>query len=328
MKNLEGKVTLVTGATRGIGKGIAIGLGEAGATVYITGRTLNNSNSDGDISGTLNDTQKAVESAGGVCIPLVVDHSDDEQVAKLFERIQDEQNGQLDLLVNNAYSGVRALRDAQGKPFWDCQPNFWDAGNNVGLRSHYVASVFAARMMTKNHSGLICTISSWGGLSYIFGAAYGAGKAACDRLAADMAVELKPLNVASISIWPGIVGTEHISSMASEIEEQNITDSQSAIFSDRYNWETPLLTGRVIAMLASQSNAKIMGSTGRVHIVAEVAKQYGIVDQDGNLPVSLRSLRFVLPFALRALRNYSSLIPDLKVPWWLILLGALSSPKI
>ena len=328
MKNLEGKVTLVTGATRGIGKGIAIGLGEAGATVYITGRSLESSDSDDDISGSLHDTQTAVESVGGICIPVQVDHSDDEQVRLLFERIKDEQNGQLDLLVNNAYSGVRALRDAQGKPFWDCEPNFWDASNNVGLRSHYVASVFAARMMTKNFSGLICTISSWGGMSYIFGAAYGAGKAACDRLAADMAVELKSYNIASVSIWPGIVGTEHISSMADEIQAKNLTDPQSSIFGERYNWETPLLTGRVIAMLASESNENIMRRTGRVQIVAELAKQYGVVDRDGNLPASLRSLRFVLPFALPAMRNYSSLIPDLKLPWSLILLSRLSSPQI
>lgn len=328
MKNLEGKVILVTGATRGIGKGIAIGLGEAGATVYITGRSLDSPDADNDINGSLNDTQTAVASAGGICIPIQVDHSDDEQVRLLFERIQDEQNGQLDVLVNNAYSGVRALRDAQGKPFWDCEPNFWDAGNNVGLRSHYVASVFAARMMTKNFSGLICTISSWGGMSYIFGAAYGAGKSGCDRLAADMAVELKSYNVASVSIWPGIVGTEHISSMADEIAAKNLTDPQSAIFSDRYNWETPLLTGRAIAMLASESNENIMRRTGRVQIVAELAKQYGIVDLDGNLPASLRSLRFLLPLGLPAMRNYSSLIPDLKIPWSLMLISRLSSPQI
>lgn len=328
VKHLEGKVTLVTGATRGIGKGIAIGLGEAGATVYITGRSLDNSDSDDGISGNLNDTQTAVESAGGICIPVQVDHSNDEQVRLLFERIQDEQKGQLDLLVNNAYSGVRVLRDAQGKPFWDCEPNFWDACNNVGLRSHYVASVFAARMMIENLSGLICTISSWGGLSYIFGTAYGAGKAGCDRLAADMAVELKPHNIASVSIWPGIVGTEHISSMTAEIKEKNLTDPQSLIFSEGYNWETPLLTGRVIAMLASESSASIMRRTGRVQIVAELAQQYGVVDWDGNLPVSLRSLRFLLPFALPAIRNYSSLIPDLKLPWFLMLSSGLSSPRI
>lgn len=325
MKHLEGKVALVTGATRGIGKGIAIGLGEAGATVYITGRSLNNSNSTDGMSGSLNDTKLAVE-IGGVCIPLVVDHSDDEQVKSLFQRIDSEQNGRLDLLVNNAYSGVQALRDAQRKPFWDCEPNLWDACNNVGLRSHYVASIFAARMMTKRKSGLICNISSWGGMSYIFGAAYGAGKSACDRLAADMAVDLKAENVACVSIYPGIVGTEHISSMTADMDEKALADPRNSVFSEQYNWETPLLTGRVIAQLAADPN--IMRHTGLVQIVAELAQKYNLVDENGERPVSLRSLRFLLPFALSGLRKYSQFIPDIKVPWSLLLLTTLSSPKI
>jgi NAD(P)-dependent dehydrogenase (short-subunit alcohol dehydrogenase family) len=325
MKHLEGKVTLVTGATRGIGKGIAIGLGEAGATVYITGRSLDSSNSGNDVSGSLGETQSAVEKAGGVCIPVQVDHSDDEQVRLLFDRIQNEQ-GHLDLLVNNVYAGVKALGDAYGKPFWDCEPSFWDACNNVGLRSHYVASVFAARMMTKRQQGLICTISSWGGLSYIFGAPYGAGKAACDRLAADMAVELKPHNVASLSIWPGIVGTEHISRFAAQVDDSSATDQQSSAIRDGFNWETPLLTGRAIAALAADPT--VMRRTGRVQIVAELAQQYGLVDQNGDRPVSLRSLRFLLPFALPALRKHAGLLPNIKVPWSLLLLKTLCSPKI
>jgi NAD(P)-dependent dehydrogenase (short-subunit alcohol dehydrogenase family) len=327
MKYLDGKVTLVTGATRGIGKGIAIGLGEAGAIVYITGRRLDNtSDANYDVSGSLRETQSAVEEVGGVCIPIQVDHTNDEQVRLLFERIQDEQKGKLDLLVNNAYSGVQALRDAQGKPFWDCEPSLWDACNNVGLRSHYVASIFAARLMSQHQQGLICTISSWGGMSYIFGAAYGAGKAACDRLAADMAVELKPHNIASVSIWPGIVGTEHISRLADQMGEKKTTGQKNSLLSERYNWETPLLTGRVIAKLASEAN--VIYRTGRVQIVAELAKQYGLVDQDGNLPASLRSLRFLMPLALPGLRKYPWLVPDIKVPWPLLVMKALSSPKI
>jgi NAD(P)-dependent dehydrogenase (short-subunit alcohol dehydrogenase family) len=326
MKHLEGKVTLVTGATRGIGRGIAIALGESGATVYITGRSLNNSYANDDLSGTLAETQSAVEQVGGVCIPVQVDHSDDEQVRLLFERIQDEQNGQLDLLANNAYSGVKAIRDAYGQPFWDGEPSIWDASNNVGLRSHYVASIFAARLMTKQKSGLICTISSWGSMSYLFNTAYGVGKAACDRLAANMAVELKPHNVASVSIWPGIVGTEQISQMASEVSQTNTTEQKKSFLSDRYNWETPLFTGRAIAKLAADPN--IMRRTGRVQIVAELANEYGIVDENGDRPPSLRSLRFGLPAILPVLRKYSKLIPDIKVPWSLLLLNALSSPKV
>ena len=331
MKHLEGKVALVTGATRGIGKGIATGLGEAGATVYITGRTLERSNAADGIGGSLLETQEAIEKAGGKCIPVRVDHSDDEQVRQLFERINHEQQGQLDLLVNNVFSGVRALRDAYGKPFFDCDPSLWDAVNNVGLRSHYITSVLAARMMRQRSSGLICTISSWGGMSYIFGAAYGAGKSACDRLAADMAVELKPYNIASISLWPGIVGTEHISSLAEEINQSAPPKeagfaNPSSSFGDGYNWETPLLTGRVIAALVAEPN--IIKYTGKVHIVAEAAEKYNLVDRDGNLPVSLRSLRFILPFGLPLLKKYAGLIPDLKVPWLFLLWGMLKSPKI
>ncbi|HIK03318.1 MAG TPA: SDR family NAD(P)-dependent oxidoreductase [Trichormus sp. M33_DOE_039] len=325
MKHLEGKVALVTGATRGLGKGIAIGLGEAGATVYITGRRLNQNSSD-DIAGSLSETQAAVEQAGGVCIPVQLDHSDDEQVRLLFERIQDEQQGKLDLLVNNVYAGVQALKDAQGRPFWECEPSLWDACNNVGLRSHYIASVFATRMMAQQKQGLICNISSWGGLSYIFGAAYGAGKSGCDRLTSDMAVELKPYNITALSIWPGIVGTELFSTLATEMAQQEITNPTNSVISERYNWETPLLTGRVIAQLATEAN--IIRRTGHVQVVAELAQQYGIVDQDGNLPASLRSLRFLIPAAIPSLRKNPWLIPDIKVPWSLLLLTALQSPKI
>ena len=259
MSDLKGKVALVTGATRGVGKGIAIGLGEAGATVYITGRSL-------EASGSLQETQLAVEEAGGKCIPVRVDHRDDEQVRLLFQRIQDEQQGQLDLLVNNVFSGVQAIKNAYGKPFWQSEPTLWDAVNNVGLRSHYITSVLAARMMSDHHKGIIFTISSWGGMSYIFTPAYGAGKSACDRLAADMAVELKPDNIASISIWPGIVGTEQMTDFAKQTDEG---DAQT-ILGDGFNWETPLLTGRAIAALAREPN--IMKHTGKVQIVAELAE--------------------------------------------------------
>ena len=329
MSNLEGKVVLVTGATRGVGKGIAIGLAEAKATVYITGRTLmadrpvfSQSDPDRELSGSLKETQAAIEEAGGKCIPVRVDHSDDEQIRLLFEQIDREQQGQLDLVVNNVFAGVQAIRDAYGQPFWKAEPDLWDAVNNVGLRSHYVTSVYAARIMSQNKQGIICTISSWGGISYLFGAAYGAGKSACDRLAADMAVELKPNNIASISIWPGIVGTEQIIDFAQQTNE----DEGSATLGDGYNWETPLLTGRAIAALAGDSN--VMKYTGKVQIVAELAERYSLVDKDGNRPVSLRSLKFLLPFSISALKNYSWLIPNFKIPWSLMLWVMLRSPKI
>ena len=323
--NLTGKVALVTGATRGIGKGIAIALATAGATVYLTGRSTNPNNTTDDISGSLAETQSAIEAAQGTCIICQVDHSDDAQVEQLFNRIKTEQNSQLDLLINNVYGGVRALRENQGEPFWTADASLWDACNNVGLRSHYMASRFAAQLMVPRQQGLIITISSWGGLSPIFGVAYGTGKSACDRLAAEMAVELKPHNVTSLSLWPGIVGTEHISEFVAENQSADSRNPQMDLMATRFNWETPLFTGRVIAALAAQPNPIAM--TGKLQIVAELAAHYGVDDKDGSRPASARSLKFLLPAAIPFLRERTQLIPNLCVPWWLILLTALSSPR-
>jgi NAD(P)-dependent dehydrogenase (short-subunit alcohol dehydrogenase family) len=324
--NLKGKVALVTGASRGIGKGIAIALGEAGALVYITGRSVNADDSINSISGSLLETKAAVEKVGGICIAVTVDHSDDRQIQSLFEQIEREQNGQLDLLVNNAYGGVRSLISSNGKPFWESDINLWDACNQVGLRSHYIASHFAAKMMTQRKQGLIVTISSWGGLAPIFGVAYGTGKSACDRLAADMAVELKPFNVASISLWSGIVGTEQFHQLADENLEGNERNLGVAAIADKFNWETPLFVGRVIAALYNDQD--LMRRTGKVQIAAELAANYGIVDEYNHRPVSLRSLRFLLVQAFSTLKSRAKFIPDLRVPWWLILLTVLQSPKI
>jgi NAD(P)-dependent dehydrogenase (short-subunit alcohol dehydrogenase family) len=325
-ENLKGKVALVTGASRGIGKGIAIGLGEAGALVYITGRSVNETSSTDSISGSLLETKSAVEKAGGICIAVSIDHSDDEQIKSLFEQIEQEQNGQLDLLVNNAYGGVRSLISSNGKPFWESDISLWDACNQVGLRSHYVASHFAAKMMTERKQGLIVTISSWGGLAPIFGVAYGTGKSACDRLAADMAVELKPFNVASISLWPGIVGTEQFHQLADENLEGTASNVGVAAIADKFNWETPLFVGRVIASLYNDPN--LMQRTSKVQIAAELAARYRIVDEYQHRPASLRSLKFLLSQALPNLKHRAKFIPDLRMPWWLILLTILRSPKI
>ena len=324
---LKGKTALVTGATRGIGKGIAIALAESGATVYITGRSLNTQNETDPISGNLEEIQTAANQLLGKVIACQVDHSQDDQVKQLFQQIEREQNGQLDLLVNNVYGGVRALREQNGKPFWEAEASLWDACNNVGLRSHYIASRLAARMMVQRKQGLIIMISSWGGLAPIFGVAYGTGKSACDRLAAEMALELKPYNVASLSLWPGIVGTEHISELVEETtaHSQNNPSSQLDIMNNQFNWETPTFTGRVIAALLTQPD--VMHLTGKVQIVAELAAKHNIQDLDGNRPVSLRSLKFLIPAAIPKLQHHIALIPNLLIPWWLLLLTALKSPR-
>lgn len=322
---LDGAVALVTGASRGIGRGIAVGLGEAGATVVVTARSLQPEGTTDPVGGCLAETCAAVEAAGGRCVPVAVDHTDDGQVQALFARIEQDFDGRLDVLVNNVYGGVRALRESIGQPFWEADPGLWDACNGAGLRSHYIASVHAARLMVKRQRGLICTISSWGGLFPLFNAAYGAGKAACDRLAAEMAAELRPHGVTSLSLWPGIVGTEHIRELAAESRESGSGDRALRSLASQANWETPRLTGRVIAALAA--DAELLHRSGTVGVVAELAATYGVVDAEGQRPASLRSLRAVLPLVVPSLASRAGWIPDLRIPWWLLLLAARSAPK-
>ena len=312
--HLRGQVAVVTGASRGIGKGIALALAQAGATVYITGRSHRGTET---LPGSLEETATLIEAEGGQCRAIPLDHGDDAQVAELFARLDREQEGRLDLLVNNAFAGVSALRSSVGQSFWDVPIELWDACNGVGLRSHYVASVHAARRMVPRGRGLICTISSWGGLAPIFGVAYGVGKSGCDRLAAELARELRPHGVTALSLWPGIVGTEQIVAMAGE-------DPQ-AFPGEPEDWESPQFTGRVIAALAA--DPRVLRRSGRVNVVAELASTYGIVDERGLRPASLRSLRFVLPLMVPALRKRSRWIPDLRLPWWLMLQAALASPR-
>jgi NAD(P)-dependent dehydrogenase (short-subunit alcohol dehydrogenase family) len=181
-------------------------------------------------------------------------------------------------------------------------------------------------MMTQRKQGLIVTISSWGGLAAIFGVAYGTGKSACDRLASDMAIELKPFNIASISLYPGIVGTEQFHQLAEANLESADNNVGVAAIADKFNWETPLFVGRVIASLCNDPD--LMRRTGKVQIVAELAANYGIVDEYNHRPISLRSLRFLLPQAFSILKSRAKFIPDLKVPWWILLLTVLKSPKI
>lgn len=317
-------VCLVTGASRGLGRGIALALGEVGAVVYITGRSAHPNAVTDPVAGSLAETQAQVEKLGGSCVAIPLDQGDDAQLEPLFQRIQREQ-GRLDVLVNNAYGGVRSLRDNQGKPFWEAEAQLWDDCNHVGLRSHYLVSRLGAQIMVSQGQGLIITLSSWGGLGPIFGVAYGVGKTACDRLAADMAQELKPHGVTSLSLWPGIVGTEHFLDLAQQSPSLDPQDPALASLRDRFNWETPRFTGRVIAKLAQ--DPRVLRRSGHVQIVAELAGYYGITDEEGRCPASLRSLRFLLPSLIPTLKPWATAIPDLRIPWWILLNLVLASPR-
>ena len=261
--NLKGKVAVVTGATRGIGKGIAEGLGEAGATVYVTGRSSEAQDTAARL--TVEATARAVDLRGGRGIPCRVDHTKDEDVRALFTRVAEEQ-GRLDILVNNAYQ----IPDPPvlGGGFWEHPATLWDVQCGVGLRGYYVASVYAAPMMVAAGSGLIVNISSRGGREYVFSTSYGVGKAGVDRMAKDMAHELRPHGVAALSLSPSKVKTEFILEMV----------AQGKMTLDPATAQSVRLSGRCIAVLAA--DPRIMDKSGAILSVTEVAAEYGVVDPD------------------------------------------------
>jgi len=283
--SLAGKVCLVTGATRGIGKGIAVQLGEAGATVYITGRTLKPPS--GQVGGSLQETADEIKARGGRCIPVVCDHADMEDVERLFEQIKQEQDGRLDVLVNNAYSAVQKIMETHGQMFWEQSPTMWDDVNNVGLRNHYYCSVYGARLMVPRQQGLIVNISSFGGLRYLFNIPYGVGKEALDRLTADSGHELKKVNVAVVSLWPGAVKTEVINAGVSDG-----SNKAAAMFEVG---ETPEFSGQCVVKLAEDAN--IMSRTGRIITTAELAEEYNLSDTNGSLPFNIFSVSTSLTFS-------------------------------
>ncbi|TKR95693.1 hypothetical protein L596_009825 [Steinernema carpocapsae] len=274
-KPLSGQVALVTGASRGIGKGIALQLGEAGATVYVTGRPPAKQE---DISQklalpTLEETADEITARGGNGIAVFCDHSDPEEVKKLFQRIEKEKNGQLDILVNNAYAAVTSVAKGANQKFYELDPSVFEHTNNVGLTNHYICSVYAARLMVPRKKGLIVTISSSGGISHFFSVAYCVGKTACDRLAADMAHELLDSNICSVSLWPGAVKTELIMKVASDTMKKHFENGETIEFS-----------GKCVVALAS--DPKRMEKTGHIVNTMDLAKEYNLFDEDGSQPHS------------------------------------------
>ena len=278
MASLSGKVAVVTGASRGIGKGIALALASEGATVYVTGRTVTPGSSP--LPGTVGETAARCNSRGGMGIAVPVDHGRDDQVAALFERVEREQ-GRLDILVNNAF----ALPDdlTQPKPFWEKPLSNWEM-IDVGVRSNFVAAWHAARIMAPQKSGLVVAISGYTGVAYTYSVVFGTSKSAVDRMARDMAIELKPYNVASISLWQGLTLTELAQRNLANIP--GLKDGTATRPKDACSPEFP---GRVIAALAS--DPQVMRHSGGTHITAELAREYGITDIDGKIIPSLRAER-------------------------------------
>ncbi|MGO4810759.1 SDR family NAD(P)-dependent oxidoreductase [Cupriavidus sp. 2MCAB6] len=270
----ESIVAVVTGGSRGAGKGIALALAQAGATVYVTGRTERDG--EAPLPGTIHETAREIDARGGKGIAVACDHRDDAQVRRLFEQVGDE-SGRLDILVNNATFLHDELIEPGG--FWEKPLALVDI-LDVGLRSAYVASWHAAPMMVAGGRGLMAFTSSFGASCYMHGPAYGAQKTGVDKFAKDMAVDLRPYGVAAVSVWMGPLRTERTMRVWEREPDKYAAFAPSA--------ESPEFTGKVI--LALHGDAAVMEKSGQVLISAEIAQEYGICDIDGKQPVSYRSV--------------------------------------
>ncbi|MGE2736606.1 SDR family NAD(P)-dependent oxidoreductase [Mycolicibacterium vaccae] len=272
-------VAVVTGASRGAGAGIARALGAHGCTVYLTGRTVRDS--ENAPPGTIEETAERVTAAGGRGIAVRVDHRDDEQVQEFFGRVGAEQ-GRIDILVNNA----AIIRDEMmGRTkFWEEPINVIDT-LDVGLRSSYVSTVYAAPLMVPHRRGLVVFTSSSGAVHYAFGPAYGVPKAGTDKMAADMARDFADVGVAAVSIWMGSLLTDRVRAIVAGNPDKlgYILDTA----------ETPELTGHVIWALSQDPD--VMERSGQTLIGAELAVEYGIKDEGDRQPPSYRELFGVHP---------------------------------
>lgn len=258
---LDQYTALVTGASRGVGRGIAIGLGEYGSTVYITGRNLE----------ALNETTEAVRTAGGTCIPIQCDHRYDDQTKAVLERIKSD-GCILSILVNCAWGGYEDMVE-DGKftwtnKFWDQSIKRWDKIFEVGVRSIFVTSKYALELMRSDESGLIVNISFWAAKKYVGNVIYGASKAAADKLTSDMALELRDTKISVVSLYPGLVRTEEV--------------MKAAAYLDLTNSESPQFIGRVIANMFL--DPAIPEKSGKICIAAQLAMDYHITDIDGKQP--------------------------------------------
>lgn len=275
MKTLKGKVALVTGASRGIGKGIALGLGENGATVYVTGRTKSGMLGVQGLEGSIEETANAIRKESGNGFALHCDHTDDNRVKEVFDYIFEKEQ-RIDILVNNVWGGYEYMFNDSGKyiwekPFWDQPIEQWDLMFSAGTRAHYVASRYAAKMMINQRHGLIVNLSHWAAQKYSGNVCYGISKAATDKLTSDTAHDLKPYNIAAISLYPGLVRTERV--------------MRASEFLDLSNSESPQYLGRVIAVLCTAPD--IMEKSGNALVAAKMGSEYGVTDIDGKVPIPL-----------------------------------------
>jgi NAD(P)-dependent dehydrogenase (short-subunit alcohol dehydrogenase family) len=282
---LKDCVAVVTGASRGAGRGIAIELGAAGATVYVTGRSTRAQPADsyGDIlalsglavvPGSIDTTAGEVTAGGGRGIAVRCDHTREDEVAKLFAQVQRDE-GKVDLLVNNAWGGHETFNGVFEAPFWEHSLAQWDSMFDRGVRNHLLSSRFAAPMMVGQGRGLIVTTTFWDRDRYLHGNLfYDLAKAAMNRLAFGMAQELRPHGVASLAVSPGWMRTEFVLT-GHKTDEAHWTEHPALA-----RTESPRYLGRAVAALAG--DPKVLAKSGAVHRVADLAREYGFTDIDGR----------------------------------------------
>ena len=289
INTLRGRVAVVTGSSRGAGAAIAAVLGEAGATVYVTGRSTLARPSPEGVSGTVEESAEAVSARGGTGIALAVDHTDAEQVEALFERVRKE-HGRLDLLVNNAWGGYEGHDYATfTAPFWEQPLERWDGMFEHGLRPAFLALRFAAPLMIARQSGLVVNTIAWAFGGYLGNLYYDTAKAAMARMAFAAAEELRPHNVAAVALALGFMRTERV--MAAHAAQPFPLDGT----------ESPEYDGRAVAALAA--DPEIMAKTGSIIATGDLAREYGFTDVDGTQPAAFRTLANASGLRYRSIRR-------------------------
>jgi NAD(P)-dependent dehydrogenase (short-subunit alcohol dehydrogenase family) len=264
---LQGRIAIITGASRGLGKGIALALGEAGATVYVTGRSDEASSTEG-LPGTIRETADALTQRGGQGIAVRCDHTADAEVEALFARVARE-HGRLDVLVNNVWGGYEQQDWARfGAPFWEQPMRHWSGMFESGVRAHLAASRLAVPLMLPQRRGLIVFTTAWDRDKYLGNVFYDLAKAAVNRMAFGMARDLKAHDVAAVAVAPGFVGTERV------------RGAFAAAGRTPGDLESPAYIGRAVAALAGDVN--VLAKSGRVLTVGELAEEYGFTDVDGR----------------------------------------------
>ncbi|HLJ46858.1 MAG TPA: SDR family NAD(P)-dependent oxidoreductase [Bryobacteraceae bacterium] len=252
------ETALVTGASRGVGRGVAVALADAGFEVFATGRSIDHAGMPSHVH------------------PISCDHSRDDQTAAAFRQVADAA-GSLDVLVNSAWGGYERMVEegkfTWGLPFWEQPDHRWTSMMDAGVRAAFVCSRHAARMMIARKRGLIVNVSFWAARKYIGNTIYGISKAATDKMTADMAHELRLYGVAAVSLYPGLVRTE------------SVLEAAKGGWLDLSNSESPEFVGRVVAALAR--DPKIMERSGEALVAASVAQEYEVSDVDGRRPEPL-----------------------------------------